>query len=175
MKCPACSRELRPVEVADIVVDVCENGCGGVWFDNHELKKVDEQHESAGEKLLQFARDPSVALDHTQKRNCPHCADQPMFRHFMSVKREVGIDECPGCGGVWLDAGELRRIRNQYENEQERERAANEHFDDVFGDELAQAHEENQRQMAGARQIARILRFICPSHYVPGKQGWGAF
>jgi len=28
------------------VVDVCQNGCGGIWFDNFELEKVDEKHET---------------------------------------------------------------------------------------------------------------------------------
>ena len=51
MKCPVCNRQLQEMRVADIVVEVCQNGCGGIWFDNYELKKVDEQHEAAGEAL----------------------------------------------------------------------------------------------------------------------------
>ena len=26
-----------------------------------------------------------------------------------------------------------------------------------------------------ARKVARIFKFISPSYYIPGKQGWGAF
>ena len=29
-----------------------------------------------------------------------------MMRHFWSVKREITIDECPECGGIFLDAGD---------------------------------------------------------------------
>ena len=30
-----------------------------------------------------------------------------------SAKRRVEVDECPGCGGCWLDAGELEKIREE--------------------------------------------------------------
>jgi Zn-finger nucleic acid-binding protein len=32
-------------------------------------------------------------------------------RHFFSAKRRVEVDQCPNCGGYWLDAGELALIR----------------------------------------------------------------
>ncbi len=175
MDCPACGRQLKEMEVGDIVVDVCENGCAGVWFDNLELEKVDEEHESAGEKLLEIARDPGGKVDHTQKRSCPRCADQPMIQRFMSIKREVEVDECPACGGIWLDSGELGRIRAQYENDAEREQAASEYFADVFGPEFARMRQESERQLQSARKFAHMFRFICPSYYVPGRQDWGAF
>jgi len=56
--CPACNRKLSKLKVQDIVVDICEDGCGGVWFDAGELKKVDEKHENAGEILLNKKNPP---------------------------------------------------------------------------------------------------------------------
>ncbi len=34
-----------------------------------------------------------------------------LHRHFFSAKRRVEVDQCPNCGGYWLDAGELALIR----------------------------------------------------------------
>jgi Zn-finger nucleic acid-binding protein len=34
-----------------------------------------------------------------------------LHRHFFSAKRRIEVDECPNCGGYWLDAGELAQIR----------------------------------------------------------------
>ena len=34
MKCPACGGTLVEVRQADLTVEVCQQGCGGVWFDN---------------------------------------------------------------------------------------------------------------------------------------------
>jgi uncharacterized protein len=34
-----------------------------------------------------------------------------LHRHFFSAKRHVQVDQCPNCGGYWLDSGELADIR----------------------------------------------------------------
>jgi uncharacterized protein len=111
MKCPACFNSLTQRQVGPLVVDVCEGGCGGVWFDAFELQQVDEEHEAAGERLLKITRDPQVQVDFTRKRDCPRCAGVKLKRHFFSAKRRVEVDECPNCGGYWLDGGELAQIR----------------------------------------------------------------
>ena len=92
-------------------MDVCHGGCGGIWFDAFELQRVDEQHEAAGERLLEIPRDPAVVVDATRKRACPRCDGIKLKRHFFSARRKVEVDQCPSCGGYWLDAGELEQIR----------------------------------------------------------------
>lgn len=175
MECPACNRNMRQMTVNDITVDICENGCGGIWFDNFELMKVDEKHESAGEPLLDIARDPSVMIDPSKVRLCPKCDGQKMIKHFRSVKGEIEIDDCPACGGVFLDQGELGEIRNQFENDDARRQAAKEYFADAFGEQLDQMRAEGEASLKRARKFANAFKFICPSYYIPGKQSWGAF
>jgi Zn-finger nucleic acid-binding protein len=111
MKCPACFNELTQTQVGSLVVDVCQGGCGGVWFDAFELQRVDEEDEAAGEPLLHIKRDDRIVLDTSRKRDCPRCEGIRLRRHFFSAKRRVEVDECPNCGGYWLDAGELAQIR----------------------------------------------------------------
>ena len=119
MNCPACDRGLLEMVAGDITVDVCKGGCGGVWFDNFELRKFDEPHEA----LLDIEQDESIQVDHDKRRNCPRCETQVMMRHFFSVKQHVEVDECPSCAGMWLDYGELHQIRTQNGNDREREKA----------------------------------------------------
>jgi hypothetical protein len=175
MNCPACERELKQLAVGDVTVDVCEGGCGGIWFDPFELRNFDELHESAGEALLEIGRDPSVSVDHTRKKKCPRCLEFIMMQHFFGSKRDVEIDECPSCAGIWLDVGELGRIRSLYDTEEKRSKAANQCLEDVFGDKIAAMQAESAEKLARSRRIARMFRFICPSNYIPGKQEWGAF
>ena len=175
MECPACGNGLTRMTVGRITVDACEGGCGGIWFDRYELMRVDETDESAGEGLLEIARDPNLRVDLSRRFNCPKCRDVVMMRHFFSAKRQVVVDECPNCGGHWLDPGELRTVRTEYASEEERERAAQAYFAEVFGPELAAAHAASEEGLARARRVAHAFRFICPSYYVPGKQDWGAF
>lgn len=168
MECPACHRQLQEMMVGDVAVDVCKGGCGGLWFDNQELKKFDEPHEEAGVDLLDVERDESLRVDHSQRRNCPHCDDVVMMRHFFSVKREVELDECPSCGGIWLDAGELAKIRSLYGSEEERRAAAKEYFDEVFGEKLEEMRTE--AEASTANRIGNVLKFLSPSYYLSGRR-----
>lgn len=156
-------------------MDVCEGGCGGIWFDNYELKKFDEPFEADGEELLSISRDENAGVDRGAKRRCPICPEFTMMRHFSSVKRQVEVDECPNCGGFWLDAGELAGIRQLYGSEEEGVKAAEKYFQDIFGKELAAMKAGSDEQLQKARRVANMFRFICPTNYIPGKQDWGAF
>lgn len=175
MRCPACDRTLDQQVVSDVRVDVCRGGCGGIWFDQFELKKFDEPHEEAGQELLDIEHDPSVRVDRIKRLNCPNCEDVVMMRRFFSVKRELEVDECPACAGFWLDVGELRDIRSLFPSEAARKEAAAQYFQEVFGEQLAEMRAESAEETARARRIANMFRFICPSYYIPGKQKWGAF
>lgn len=124
MKCPACFNELTEVQVGSVKVDVCEGGCGGIWLDAFELQQVDEEEEEAGARLLAIERDENIIVDFRRKRDCPRCPDIKLQRHFFSAKRQVEVDQCPNCGGYWLDAGELAKIRAERSLSAEAQKAA---------------------------------------------------
>jgi Zn-finger nucleic acid-binding protein len=105
---------LTETRVGTVAVDICQGGCGGIWFDAFELKKVDEQHEVAGEHLVQIKRGPVRQADASRKRACPRCDGVKLKRHLFNPKSTVEVDHCPNCAGYWLDAGELERIRLEH-------------------------------------------------------------
>jgi hypothetical protein len=94
-----------------------------------------------------------------------------MMRHFHSVKRGVVVDECPRCAGFWLDAGELPGIRSEFSTEEERKKAAQECFSELFDPNLAVARAKTMEDLRKARRIACAFRFICPNYYISGEQG----
>ncbi len=176
MKCPVCDNALSQITADDITVDVCQGGCGGIWFDQFELKKFDEPHEKAGGILLDIERNEGLNIDYSKCHKCPKCnIDVVMMRHFFSIKRQVAVDECPQCGGFWLDAGELGKIRKQFDSEEEKRNAAKRYFDEVFDPQIAKMQAEGAEKVESARKISHMFRFICPSFYIPGKQDGGAF
>lgn len=175
LNCPACENSLHPFKASDLEVDVCNEGCGGIWFDNFELKKVDEAHETLGEALLDIPRKPGLVVDMERKRTCPKCKNYPMMRHFESVRRRVSVDECPACGGHWLDYGELGEIRGTYKSEAEGRVAAQAYFADLFDGKLKTMAAQGEAERTKAQRIAWMFRFICPTYYIPGKQDGGAF
>ena len=174
--CPACGHLLSTRTAGGPTVDVCDGGCGGVWLDHRELEKVDEQSESAGEALLDVRRDPGVVVDPAERYHCPMCTDGVvLMRHFWSVKRAVTVDECPECGGIFLDAGELASIRSEFVSESDRHAAADAYFADVVDPLLDAERAQSAAELAKAQKLAHTFRFLCPSEYFPGKQAGAAF
>jgi hypothetical protein len=175
MNCPACKNEMTPVTIEDVTVDVCKDGCGGMWFDNFELQKFDETHEAAGQELLRLAGSPKISVDPQAKRPCPKCEGVTMMQHFFSVKREITIDECPGCGGIFLDAGELAAIHEKYPTEEQRNAEAQKLLGEEVQPQLDKLRTASEADRKRASRFANALRFICPTFYIPGTQSWGAF
>src|SRR5215207_6202257 len=136
IECPVCSNTMTTMTAEGVTVDVCAGGCGGIWFDWFELARVDDVHESAGEKFLEVERDPTLHPDLSKRIHCPRDSEI-MMRHFHSVKRGVVVDECPRCAGFWLDAGELAGIRSEFATQEERKQAAQEYFSELFDPDLA--------------------------------------
>ena len=136
MICPACGHELSSLTVGALTIDVCRGGCGGIWFDNFELEKVDEAREQLGQELLGMEFDPGTEVQRT-RRDCPRCIGVVMMQHRFSPDKPVMVDECPKCGGVWLDGGELEDIRRQTPTAEDRKQAAQRRLNQFFLEDLA--------------------------------------
>ncbi len=155
IKCPACGCEMTNIFIPEenINIDICLDGCGGIYFDNRELEKFDEKHENIDVILEQLKGKEFKAVDTTEKRICPICKT-PMVKHFMSIKKEVEIDECYQCGGKFLDFGELEKIRAQYKNNEERTAAMKTFVYETFGQELSEMAEKDiSRQRSFLKRI----------------------
>jgi len=174
MNCPACGTAMTEIAAGNVKVQGCKAGCGGLWFDEWTLGKVDQPDQSAGESLLSIPQNASLKVDQSERRKCPRDS-VVMMRHFWSVKRDVVVDECPKCEGIFLDPGELGAIRADYKSDAERHKAAEAYYSEMFDQQLAGMLRQDKAKLESARRVARIFKFLCPSYYIPGKQAWGAF
>lgn len=148
MNCPACGAQLTALSVEGLVVDVCRQGCGGVWFDNFELDKVDDAHERLGEALTAIEFNPAANIIR-DRRSCPKCAGIIMLQHKFSPEKPVIVDECPGCGGVWLDGGELQEIRRPVASQEDRKKAAERFFNKLFIEDMARLKAQRAQRISG--------------------------
>lgn len=171
IECPACGCEMEKVYVPDagIYVDICLKGCGGIYFDNRELEKVDEKAENITAILDAIQNKSFKYVDTTEKRICPVC-HTPMVKHFMSAKKEVEIDDCYGCGGKFLDNGELQKIRAQYETTEERvndlKQTLDNNFTQMYQEFLtdnyndAELLEDKETDLMSYERKSAIMKFI---------------
>ena len=177
MNCLRCKTKMLVLENRSVKFDICYLGCGGIWFDWMELKKIDESHEADPEFIKKLSQCATKKVNLSEKLKCPKCPNQPMIRRFSSIKRKAEIDECPKCGGFWLDAGELLSIHSEYKTEEEKQEATQKHIADLFATSpvVAKEHAEIKQELDKIDKFKNAVRFICPSYYISGKQKWGAF
>ena len=111
VKCPRSSFPLTRLRVGGIDTDVCED-CGGLWLDRIELARFEDPNSVFGDALVAHLRQfPPTLLDHSIRLTCPRHPQVVMLRRRFSPVVPVEIDECPECGGIWLDTDELAQIR----------------------------------------------------------------
>jgi Zn-finger nucleic acid-binding protein len=76
--------------------------------DEYFVKK--EKEQLAKLKAKQEAEAKEAAKKATYMR-CPKCGESLKARKFQKIE----IDQCSGCGGIWLDAGELEQVADKEE------------------------------------------------------------
>ena len=112
IKCPACHKEMVKifVKAAGVNVDICLNGCGGIYFDNMEFYTFDENRENIYEITQAIEGRVFHSVDTSKDRYCPVCGKK-MVKNFTNLSKSVEVDDCYNCGGKFLDYGELEKIR----------------------------------------------------------------
>lgn len=111
--CPKCVGKLEPKKIGSVEVDVCFV-CGGIWFDEGELKKAIEAKSRLFsvlkdvKEVSRFEENQAAHFDDKEGSLCPRCDDGTKFE-----KRRQGsmhVDYCPKGHGVWLDTGEFENM-----------------------------------------------------------------
>ncbi len=161
--CPACGKKMEKVYMSEqnVYLDVCINGCGGIFFDNNELKKFDEKNENISE-LVEIYKDKEFKkVNGDEDRICPVCGWK-MVKHYASTKHELLLDECYDCGGIFLDYNELTKMREQYDTEQERADDVMREFESTAGIEMAQfqAQYDAQTKYYNIQKSGIIYNFV---------------
>lgn len=158
IKCPACQKVMTKIFVPTegVNIDVCLDGCGGVYFDNREYKYFDERHENIDELAKAVEGKEFIKVDESLPRSCPVCGAR-MVKNYASVRNEVQIDECYSCGGKFLDHGELFKIRAQYNTEAERSADFMASVYETVGIEIKKLEAENMELRANRSPFKKFF------------------
>ena len=111
--CPACGKRMNKVFIKQLKlnVDICDQGCGGIYFDNREFEKFDEEHENADEILAIYENKTFQPRDDKELRVCPSCKTRMVKIGSGTAQNSFKIDTCYTCGAKFLDGYELQQIR----------------------------------------------------------------
>jgi Zn-finger nucleic acid-binding protein len=122
---------------------------------------MDEVHEPVREELINLSPKKEIpATQLTAKRVCPKCEGIVMMRHFYSPLKKVMVDECPNCGGFWLDAGELAGLREENKLEKERKRATQVRLSQISLHAIVSELSAFEGEVGHAPRMTRTLRVM---------------
>jgi Zn-finger nucleic acid-binding protein len=113
LSCPDCATALTVIEIdlaPPVNIERCD-ACLGLFFNPGELEYLLEAQTSEvvwmdGKEMEEVAS--AVVPEEVRYRKCPICSDI-MTRSVFGGRSGIVIDTCHA-HGIWLSAGELRRI-----------------------------------------------------------------
>jgi Zn-finger nucleic acid-binding protein len=109
LRCPKDASLMSKVSVGNVVVDHCAR-CGAMWFDPYELE-VAVRTKGAAQDIDHGAAKHQYQWNvyRASELLCPR-DHSPLVTVPDSRQAHVQIELCRQCGGVLLDAGELRDL-----------------------------------------------------------------
>jgi Zn-finger nucleic acid-binding protein len=107
--CPRCNVPLQAETDDGNAYDLCPK-CGGMWLDRSRFHKATRESDVYRKEDFQegYYREP--ASDPLAYIPCVRCGKMMNRKNFGRISGVI-IDEC-GRHGVWLDRGELQKIRH---------------------------------------------------------------
>lgn len=105
MDCPKCRVAMKAEQHEGIELDRCES-CGGLFFDAGELEAIVKR--LAGQRVDDSPTVDFAAAD-DKEATCPRC-DVAMTPEE-GPRKDLHIDRCPQCAGIFLDRGELGTLQ----------------------------------------------------------------
>ena len=141
MQCPKCNGSLRTIEYEGIRIETCD-GCAGEWLDADELGHIVKAREvrftpEERRAIAQATSITGVKLEKVDRDlKCPKCGATTDAINY-GGDTGIIIDRCTGCGGLWLDGGELENVQRLVEG-----------WEDGLEDDLAQ-YGPKLREVAG--------------------------
>ncbi len=107
--CPRCEIELACRRKDDMETDFCPR-CGGLWLDRGEFAVLTAESTVYREEKLEKEYSRPRLADKNGYIPCVRCGKLMVKKNYMHISGVI-IDEC-GRHGVWLDNGELEKIRH---------------------------------------------------------------
>ena len=109
LHCPACSAELQVASLLKMRVLHCAN-CRGFLMKQDRFRIL-VSNLRAGTADPPVVPDPVDKKDLLRQVQCPHCR-HVMDTHVYGGPGNVIVDNCPRCMVIWLDYGEMKKIRD---------------------------------------------------------------
>ena len=165
MECPACENVLTKFINAGVKVLACKDECGGLWFSQSQVKRLEKFKSGLGASLLKIKRADGVKVYRGVEHICPQCKTTLLFRHFFSKEFDTEVNQCAKCGGFWVDFSGLAKLQSM--SGQKKQKALDQYFSIIFYKKIRGIYILNEDVAEAIKNINLILQFLCPEKDFP--------
>jgi len=118
MHCPICHEVMKQLKIGDVQIDECRQ-CRGIWFDKGELAEAKDE-VAPDLRWLDFGiwKQEARFQINDEPLKCPRCQEFDM-RAINYQELDIDFTFCPFCEGVWLNAGDFKKILDALSEEAE--------------------------------------------------------
>ena len=169
MHCPACKNALTKIIITSVQVLACEDGCGGLWFSQRQVKMLENLKPGLGMPLLKIKRADGIKVYRRVEHICPYCKTTLLFRHFFSKEMDTEVNQCAKCGGFWVDVAGLSKLRSM--TGQKKQIAMGSYFSIILHKKISSIHLLNEDVDQAVKNIIQIFKFLCPEEDFPEMSG----
>jgi Zn-finger nucleic acid-binding protein len=155
-KCPQCQTTMKIQLVDGVELDVCPN-CGGIWFNDEELRTMLKASANAIQDLERVVPHLVQKPMGMSMMLCPdHQLRLDMF-HYMYTSPAV-LHPCPKCGGFFIAAEELPKLEQAQAHAHDPSRIGEGALDAETA--LAEFSAEHEATMARHRTFQALVRTL---------------
>lgn len=108
--CPRCNKKVTGLAGSIIELDVTKcNECGGIWVANGQIDDAvgDVRNIPVSPELSESLKSDEVGSTAVSGA-CPSCGSKlRKWENLPANIKDLYIDYCPECGGLWFDKGEF--------------------------------------------------------------------
>lgn len=107
-QCPLDGRWMNPISLYGIGAHACP-GCGAIWFPDDTLQELGKMSNSTLESADDQVKPSGPKPVQSRTLKCP---DDGSFLYSFQFDYNSGVtlDQCPECGGILVEDGELAAI-----------------------------------------------------------------
>lgn len=106
--CPKCGKPMEPHSIDGISFQRC-TGCAGLWLGTPDMERLMGAKSEARAADIGARELGDWTAEIKGSLNCPNDGSQ-LIRMVNHKQPHVHFESCKVCGGVFLDAGELRDL-----------------------------------------------------------------
>lgn len=159
INCPACGTPMAKIFIANkgINVDICDKGCGGIFFDAKEIQEFSDENADISEIKQLLVGKKFKNVNEFETRICPACDHKMIKTKVFGIE----IDTCYTCGGVFLDKGEFEKVRTNFKKPKRVEQVQfNNPNSDIVLQEFYNYKQDPSLRSVSPRQVRRSVHGI---------------